>query len=440
MIADLLQYLSDNNLIYDHQKVLLTVSGGIDSMVMTHLFKQVGIEYAIAHCNFGLRGNESDEDAFFVQEVAQVQGIPFYIKRFDTKEYAKQNKLSIQEAARSLRYNWFESLIKETDLDLYATAHHFDDQTETFFINLFRGTGISGLRGILPKNGNCIRPLLFASRARIVKFAIENRINYREDSSNANNDYLRNRIRHNILPALEKTNSGYRIGIQNTFKALSSTEHFVLSQIDALKKRMFRKCQQHFEISIVELLKNECPDFVLYELLKPFDFNFAVVKNIIKSLNGEPGKIFLSFTHEVILDRKTLLISPLIIQETEIFEIDENKTEIFQPLHFKLEIKPLTKKSVIEKNPDIAFLDFNKIKFPLRIRKYQQGDYFYPLGMKNRKKLSDFFIDNKFSLLEKRNTWLLLSGKEIAWVVGKRIDERFKLTSQSENAIIIRLI
>ena len=440
MTEDLLQYVSDNNLINSNQKVLLTVSGGVDSLVLTYLFKQLDIEYAIAHCNFGLRGNESDDDAVFVQNVAKNQDVSFYVKRFETKGFAEQNKLSIQEAARNLRYSWFESLIKETDFDLYATAHHFDDQTETFFINLFRGTGISGLRGILPKNGNCIRPLLFANRSRIIKFAGENRIDYREDSSNANNDYLRNRIRHNILPALEKTNSDYRIGMQNTFIALSFAERFVSSQINTLRDRLIRKHQKHIEISIVELLKKEYPDFVLYELLKPFDFNFAVVKNIIKSLNGKPGKIFLSFSHEVILDRKVLLISPLTTHETEIFEIDNIETGILQPLHLKLKIKPLTKNMVIEKNPDIAFLDFNKIKFPLRIRKYRQGDYFYPLGMKGGKKLSDFFIDNKFSLLEKRNIWLLLSGNEIAWVIGKRIDDRFKLTNQTEKVIIIRLI
>jgi tRNA(Ile)-lysidine synthase len=273
MLANLQKYIFDHQLLKSGQKILLTVSGGIDSMVMAHLFAQLPVSLVLAHCNFGLRGAESDTDENFVCDFAQLNQLPLFVKRFDTAIYATENNVSIQIAARDLRYAWFEDLLATEGFDAYATAHNFDDQTETFFINLLRGTGIAGLQGIKSHNGNCIRPLLFATRQQIVDYAHQNNIAYREDSSNQKDDYLRNRLRHHVLAALRESSDRFESGFNSTFEILKQTHHFINDEINRRRSLMMKKEGEYTMIQRGLLRQETHQHFVLFELLKPFGFN-----------------------------------------------------------------------------------------------------------------------------------------------------------------------
>ncbi len=434
------KYILKNHLFDKNQSILLANSGGIDSMVMTDLFLKMNISIELMHCNFNLRGNESNADEHFVKKFAAENGIPIHIKRFNTLGYASEKKVSTQMAARNLRYEWFETLINETGFLYYATAHHQDDQIETFFINLFRGTGVSGLRGIPKKNGHCVRPLLFASRKMIEHYAQANNIKFREDSSNYKDNYLRNKIRHFILPAIEKSESNFRNGFQNTFNFLADAENFITNEIDKKRIDFIENRGDLYFISIEKIINEKNGAFVLFELLKPFNFNHPTVLNIIKSLKNQAGKRFLSPTYELVIDREHLIISEIDDEIDKYYEIDEFTNEIDEPLKIKFKKELLKKGKSIPANNNIAYLDFEKLRYPLKIRKYREGDKFSPLGMKGKKKLSDFFIDEKIPLPEKRNIWLLISGEDIAWIINYRIDDRFKISSNTTTALVVSLI
>jgi len=434
------KYILKNHLFDKGQSLLLALSGGIDSMVMTNLFIEMGIRIGLMHYNFNLRGSESDADEHFVKNFATENGIPFYAKKFNTLAYASEKKISTQMAARDLRYEWFEELIIETGFHYYATAHHQDDQIETFFINLFRGTGVSGLRGIPVKNENCVRPLLFASRKMIEQYAQANNIKFREDSSNLQDKYLRNKIRHFVLPALERSEDNFRKGFQNTFNFLADAESFIIDAIDEKRIDFIDNRGDLNFISIKKILREKNRAFVLFELLKPFNFNHPTVLNVLDSLQNPPGKRFLSPTHELVIDRDSIIISEIVDTHDEFYEIDEFTNEISEPLKIKFQKEILDKDKSIPRDKNIACLDFEKLCYPLKIRKYRDGDKFSPLGMKGKKKLSDFFIDEKIPLPEKRNIWLLTSGEDIAWIINYRIDDRFKITNTTTTALIVSLI
>lgn len=440
MLEPFLKYAKDYCLVEKEKSVLLAVSGGIDSMVMVDLFVKSGFSAGFAHCNFGLRGAESDADAAFVQEMAKKYNCPVYFKNFDTSRYAIEKKISIQMAARDLRYAWFDKLIQNTEYGCYATAHHFDDQVETFFINLIRGTGIAGLTGIAPLKGRCIRPLLFADRKMIEEYAKKNDIPSREDSSNLKDDYLRNRIRHFVLPELEKADMHFKSGMDNTFEALADAGEFIATEI-SIKCRSIctQKKDGEFNINIQKLKQEKHPGFVLFHILKPLGFNHSNVSNIIASIDREPGKCFLSRTHELVIDRDLLIVSARNDETGKAAEIPASAQEILSPVHLAIEIFAFDGQA-IPRSPDIAWLDYDKLHFPLVIRNYTQGDSFVPLGMKGHKKLSDFMIDRKIPLPEKRNIRLLTSGDEIAWVIGFRIDDRYKVTSKTNRVLALRLI
>lgn len=410
-------------------------------MVLTHLVAGAKIPFAIAHCNFGLRGYESDADEQFVHKTALNYGVAFHVTRFNTKDFAADNKLSIQEASRILRYNWFEKLLPTSGCGLYATAHHFDDQIETFFINLFRGTGVSGLRGIAPKKGNCIRPLLFATRAEIEAFARTQRIEYREDSSNSSDDYLRNRIRHHVIPALESTKPNFRSGFSQTLDILRGTEVFLFEKIEHLKKEVLFKEGENFRVDLNKLAAQNPIDFVLFEILRHFGFNADTVKALAESAKTTPGKVFLSPLFKLITGRGELWIMPLREQKAPIdsphFFIDADTSALEKPIRLLFEKINKNQNYKIDLRPEIAQLDFDKLKFPLLLRKPVEGDYFYPLGMKGKKKLSDFFIDQKFSPVQKQKTWVVVSGEKIVWLVGHRIDDRFKITPSTKTVFKI---
>lgn len=447
MLQSFKTFIQKENLFTFTEKVLLTVSGGIDSIVMCELFHQAGLKFGIAHCNFQLRKEESDADENFVEELAEKYNITFHSISFDTDVYAKKNKVSIQVAARELRYKWFEEIREQFGYAYIATAHHMDDSIETFFINLIRGTGISGLHGILPKQGKIIRPLLFTNKNKIEVFAKKNKLKHREDSSNASDKYVRNKIRHHIIPALKELNPDLENTINKDIERLRDVEMIYKKDIENKSSKIVKKGKNDIRISIKELKKLSPLNTYLYEFLKPFGFNSASIEEITSSLNGISGKQFFSPTHRLIKDREFLLIETKIKNKESGQKIVEKKYSV-KKNQKKISIDDLKIffKSVSPKNHQLkvinscANLDLDKLEFPLEIRKWKQGDFFYPFGMKGKKKLSDFFIDKKFSLHEKENTLLMTSNDNIVWVIGSRIDDRFKITEKTKKIYLAELV
>lgn len=440
MQEQFLSYISHEHLFTTKDKILLAVSGGVDSVVMCDLFYAAGLPFAIAHCNFQLREDESEGDERFVKEIAEKYAVPFHHIRFDTASYTRKHKLSTQAAARELRYEWFEKIRAQHRYSFIATAHHQGDVIETFFINLIRGTGISGLRSIVPKQGKIIRPLLFANKKDILIYAAEHKVMYREDSSNASDKYLRNKIRHHLIPVLNEFSPVAESSIMQSIENLRAAEFIYKQTIEDVSSRICIQKNNTIRISIAELKKLNPVSTYLYELLKPYGFNSSSAKDILHILSGESGKEFFSDTHRLIKDRNQLIIEPLPDDPTgEEFFISEDQEElkvIGLELHFKTSSNSPSLK--VPASPHMAMLDLDKLKFPLKIRKWKTGDVFYPLGMKGKKKLSDFFIDKKLSLIEKENTWLLCSEDKIAWVIGLRVDDRFKIKPSTKKIVLIQ--
>lgn len=437
MLKDFKDFVAEKGLQKKADKTLIAVSGGRDSIVLCDLFYKAGYSFAIAHCNFQLRGKEADQDEEFVKKTAQKYKVQFFLKRFDTDKFAKENKLSIQEAARVLRYQWFEEIRKKNGFEFIATAHHKDDAIETFFINLARGTGIAGLTGIEVKRGNIIRPLLFADRKEIDDFVNKNKLKFREDSSNASDKYLRNKIRHNIVPLFDEINPSFKITLSEEIDRLKDVEAVFNHFVESAEKEVLK----NNVISIPALKKTPFPSVLLYEILKKYNFNGDVAADVFLSIDSESGKIFYSPTHRLVKDRQSLIISERKDEEsTDLFQVAASKKKLIQPV--KLEFsKGQNKKGLkIPADNNIAFLDFEKLLFPLELRRWKKGDFFHPLGMNKKKKLSDFFTDIKLSIPEKENTWLLCSGGKIVYVLGKRIDEHYKVAKDTKLIYIVRCI
>jgi tRNA(Ile)-lysidine synthase len=422
------------------QKVLLAVSGGIDSMVMMHLFHRLKISCTIAHCNFQLRGQESDDDEAFVRQQASDLYYKIFVSRFETTEYASENHVSIQMAARELRYTWFQKLVKVHEIDYIAIAHNRDDAMETFFINLGRGSGIAGLTGIRPVTGNIIRPLLFATRTDIESFSKENDIPFREDSSNTSDKYLRNYIRHQIIPDLEEVFPNFRESMAQNLEKINDAFLLYQHSLESFISDVTRIDEKLVYIDIPKLLQTPAPKTILFEILRTYGFSSATVEEIYHLVNAMPGKQFLSTSHKVIKDRDCFIVSKLVHDKQERFYIEDGIANPNLPIALTFEIITKTPQFMIEKNPLIAFLDYDKLEFPLILRKWQPGDYFTPLGMTGMKKLSDFFIDQKLSIIEKENLWLLTSGNHIVWIVGKRIDDRYKVTESTMRILKVCLL
>lgn len=446
-------FINQEKLFSVQDNILLAVSGGIDSIALCELFYQSGLRFGIAHCNFQLRGDESDGDEALVKALAEKHQVPFHTISFKTAAFAKKNKLSIQVAARDLRYNWFEEIRAQHHYKYIATAHHQDDSIETFFINLTRGTGISGLHGILPKQGNIIRPLLFTTKDEISTYVKKHKLNFREDSSNASDKYLRNNIRHHLIPLLKELNPNVENALASTIHHLQDVEQVYKTAIEQNRKKIVKRftTDNHqegaYSISIKHLQQLKPVETYLYEFLKPFNFNANTVKEIIHSFEKGSGKQFLSGTHRLIKDRDSLLIekteSKTASKSKKIATLRINKKQetlisTFLSLRLKKESKPANYK--VPQSNAIAALDVEKLKFPLEVRKWQQGDAFQPLGMKGQKKLSDFFIDKKLSLPQKEQTWVLCSENNVVWVIGHRIDDRFKITEKTSQIYLVELI
>lgn len=439
MQTDFIQFIQSNNLCNKTDNILLGVSGGIDSVVMFHLFRSCGYSFAVAHCNFQLRDQESDKDEDFVKNLAENYDIPFYSTRFNTKEIAQKEGISIQMAARDLRYEWFEEIRKNNNYKYIAIAHNKDDIIETFFINLTRGTGIKGLTGIKSKSRNIIRPLLFASRKSIEDYLKQNNYLFREDSSNKTIKYSRNLIRHEIIPALEMINPKFRETMTDNIKRIIEVEQIYLNTIEKAKESIITVNNNKTYLNINQLKDIEPLEAYMHEILNPYGFSNTQIHDIIASIDSIPGKQFISQTHRLIRDRSDFIIEEYSAHVQKQYYIEDNVTSIEYPVHLNIEKFTKDESFEITRDPNTALLDADLIEFPLTVRRWKNGDYFMPLGMKNLKKLSDFFIDNKVSISDKENTWLIESRNKIIWVVGMRIDDRFKITENTRNILRIRI-
>lgn len=438
MISDFTRHIQENLLFGPADKVLTAVSGGVDSMVMWQLFESAGYNYAVAHCNFQLRGAESDADEALVRKKAEERGIRLFVKRFDTREYAAIAGISIEMAARELRYEWFGELMQQEHFQVLATAHHRDDLLETFFINLLRKTGIRGLTGFRPKTGHLVRPMLFTGREAIEQWANEQGVEYRTDHTNNEVVYQRNFIRHRIIPALEELNPAFRRNLAETMGNLTEVERFYETEINRQIKRITNAEGQYPEISVSGLMKLPHPRQVLFEWMNRYGFNAAVSEQVFQQLEGESGRRYFSPGHRLVADRNRLIITPLPETSEHLFYLDSGVPEIFEPVHLTMSLMEVDK-TEIDPDPRVAYLDAGKLRFPLIIRKWKTGEYFQPLGMQGFKKISDFFVDQKLSIPEKEQTWILYSGDKVAWIIGQRIDNRFRITGETTEVMVLRL-
>ncbi|MFD2602809.1 tRNA lysidine(34) synthetase TilS [Flavobacterium suzhouense] len=436
MLSEFKEHLAVNFPFFKESKLLVAVSGGVDSVVLVHLLKQLNYDVAIAHCNFGLRGEESDGDEKFIRSYASYNAINIFVTHFDTKTFAIDNKLSIQVAARQLRYIWFQELLEENSLDYLLTAHHLDDNIETFLINFSRGTGIEGLTGIPQRNGNIIRPLLPFTRENIERYASENSISWREDSSNASDKYLRNRLRHNIIPEIKELNPSFTDSFIQTINNLQQSASLVHDAAIVMYQQIVseKEGQKHIDIGQLKRL----PNFkaYLYQWLNPF--GFTSWDDIYALVDAQSGKQIFSANYRLLKDRTVLILEPLKPSDRKVYEISEGLSQINESLIIKLE---LVDKISSESTKNVVFVNNNLIKFPLFVRKWKEGDYFCPTGMNGqKKKVSKFFKDEKMTLSEKEDTWILTSGNEIIWIIGRRADDRFKIRNTTDTILKIELL
>ncbi len=432
----LLIYLEKKKLCTSTDKILLAVSGGMDSMVMLRLFQECGFNIGVAHVNFQLRGDESEGDEKFVAAYCEQFSIPFFTKKHKTEWYAQQNHLSIQMAARELRYQWFYELLNDHHFDCIATAHHLNDSIETVVLNLTRGSGLKGWDGIESKNKKVIRPMLFATRQEIESYAKENKITWREDRSNITDDYSRNFIRHQVIPKLKEINPSLENLFSESMEKIAGAVEWMELGIRHWREKFETKKGEQILLSKEGFGKFEKAESALWNLIKGYGFNFDQCHQIIKSIHGQPGKKFSSSSHNLVIDRDHLILSK---NEAELGEtlIQYDQTEATLG-HYKLTIERKEKMDLIN-DPNLVVLDANKITFPLRWRKWKPGDSFHPLGMNHKKKLSDFLIDQKISVAEKETITVLESADEIVWVVGLRMDDRYKVIEATQSTVACRL-
>jgi tRNA(Ile)-lysidine synthase len=493
LLQKFIGFIKKENLFQPKDKLLLAVSGGVDSVVLCELCRQAGYDFVIAHCNFQLRGEESERDEQFVRGLAKKYGVDVFVKKFDTEKYSVEKKVGIQEAARNLRYEWFygivngewsilngessivngdsefiEAPIHDSQLTIHdqkgtthhspltthiLTAHHANDNIETLLMNFFKGTGINGLRAIQPKQGMIVHALLFAKKDELLEFAKQNDLQYVEDSSNASDKYTRNFFRNQLIPSVQKVFPQVEDNLLDNIDRFRDIEMLYRQSIDLHKKSLVEKKGNEIHLPVLKLLKAQPLHTIVYEIIKDFGFNSRQVDDVIRLLNSEAGKYVQSASHRVINNRKWLIISPNNTEEANNILIEEDDKEIqFPGGTLKFEKLPTTNlptgqadhklqtqsdRAIRAGTNPIASFNASQIKYPLLLRKWKQGDYFYPLGMNKKKKLNRFFIDQKLSLTQKENTWILEMDKKIIWVVGMRIDDRFKITESTKNILKI---
>lgn len=431
------EYIAKEKLYTPGDRVLLAVSGGVDSVAMAHLYKQAGIDCGIAHCNFQLREEESTRDETFVTALANELGLPLYTIRFDTEAYASEKRVSIQVAARELRYAWLEETRQQQGYTFLATAHHMQDNVETVLMNFSKGTGIAGLHGILPKQQYLIRPLLFAQKSDILALAASNGWGYVEDSSNLTVKYTRNFFRHKVIPVIQETYPAVVPQMAASIDRFREAELLYNESVQRHKKRLLFQIKDSYRVPILKLQKAVPLQTLAWEIFKDFGCSAAQLSQVIDLLESEPGKLVETATHRIIRDRVWLLITPLEVQEAPIIVI-EKETGVVPVKGGTLKLRIRNSEGAsIPTSPLMACLDLDTIQFPLLMRRWKQGDYFYPLGMRKKKKLSRFFIDQKLSLIQKENIWVLESARRVVWIIGMRIDDRCKISPNTSNMLVM---
>ena len=438
MVEDLKKHISVNLPFLEDKKVLIAISGGVDSVVLTHMLHKLNYNIALAHCNFQLRGKESDLDESFIKELSTVLNIQAFTISFDTKKYSKENKKSTQISARELRYDYFKGLIEKYGFDYVLTAHHADDNLETFLINLTRGTGLDGLTGIPVKNGNIIRPFLPFSRLSILKYAQENSIDWREDKSNAEKKYVRNKIRHKIIPVLKEINPNLLAGFNKTSAYLQENIAIVNDKIADLEKSIITKEDGVIKFNIKKILELSNPKAYLYQFLK--DYNFNEWDKIYDLLTAQSGKYLRSNSYILLKNREFLVLSFLLKPR----ECLEKRYYIYSSFtnteSFPVKMKLVNINNLKTDDKNTILIDEELVVYPLFLKKKEEGDFFYPKGMFGKKKISKYFKDEKLSLLQKDNTWLLCShGGEVIWVIGLRQDRRFETSSRTKKTLKISI-
>ncbi len=432
MLQHLRNFISQHDLVDPRDRILLAVSGGLDSMVMLDLFREAGYHIGVAHCNFHLRFEESDGDEAFVAHYCKRSGIDFFTHDFDTKNYAEETGLSIQMAARELRYTWFEKLIEKEKFHWIATAHHLNDNLETVLFRWINGASLDLLTGIPLKNGKVIRPLLFAKRDEILTYAIEKKISWREDNSNATDDYKRNFVRHQIIPKLKEVNPSLENTFSDSLEKVKGAYELMQRGIGQLKDSVTRMEGERFLIDKNLLMMLQHPAYVCYEWLRSFGFEWDRCLQLVTAVQGQSGKQFFSATHQAVIDREYIIVSPRQEWTAEILIEDGQDKAMLGPWILKLRSASGKK---IQPGVDCGSFDHSKVKFPVLWRKWRSGDSFFPLGMGHRKKVSDFLIDEKVSLDKKNDVTVVESGGEVVWVVGHRVDDRFKVTAQTKSVL-----
>jgi tRNA(Ile)-lysidine synthase len=440
MLQKVSDFIQSHNLCEPDSKLLVALSGGIDSVVLCEVLHQLKYTFAVAHCNFGLRAEDAEADQLFAKKLAKKYEVPFFTENFDTRAFAAQEKLSIQMAARTLRYTWFEQVRQQEGYDYIATAHHSNDLTETIVLHLTKGTGIAGLHGIPAKNGHIIRPLLTVTKDDIFDFVTEQRLIWREDTSNETTKYQRNKIRHEVIPVLKEINPNLEETMQHTAERVSQAEAIVHAYIDNLRQQSIKEAEDAVYLSLVPLQNATGLPVVLHELLRPFNFSYTVVLELVEALDGLSGKQFDSPSHTLVKDRDQLVITPRNLSRFGSVTIAENQTEVNEEhVHLSLRYVPASEYRLNTK-PHVAALDAGLLKFPLRLRPWQEGDWFVPLGMNGKKKISDFLIDKKIPANLKAKTLVLVSDQSIVWIVGRRLDNRFKVTEKTEQVLEVTLL
>ncbi|WP_104733942.1 tRNA lysidine(34) synthetase TilS [Hanstruepera ponticola] len=436
MLKQFQDHINKNLPFLKKSKLLIAISGGLDSVVLTQLCHQLKLQISLAHCNFNLRGKESDADEDFVLNLAEDLNLEVFVESFDTENYANENKLSIQMAARELRYQWFLELATQLHFDYVLTAHHADDNLETFLINLTRGTGLEGLTGIPETNDHIVRPLLPFSREMILEYAESNNLVWREDSSNASTKYFRNKLRHDVIPILKELNPQLLQSFDKTQNHLQDSQNIIADAITRIQKKVVAIEGDNILVDIKKILKLSSPKAYLYELLK--DFGFTEWDDVYKLLSSQSGKVVLSKTHRLIKNRNYLIITSLYNEsDHENIKVTEHDYEIVLPIGNMI-FKTVTNFSTIDRSS--IYVDKDLLKYPLTVRKWEKGDYFYPFGMTGKKKLSKFFKDEKWSLPEKEQALLLVSDDDkIIWILNSRMDNRFKVTDKTTTILKLEL-
>lgn len=424
---------SFRKLIPEGAKVVVGLSGGADSIALLDLLQKQGYHCVSAHCNFHLRGEEANRDSKFAHSQSNARNIPFFTIDFQTEAYASIKGISTEMAARELRYNWFKEIKERVKADYIAVAHHADDCIETFMINLSRGTGLRGLAGIKPIQGDVVRPLLSYTKKEILEYIEENHLTYVDDSTNFESVYTRNKFRNNILPMMEEVNPSFRRNVIQTIDHLSEAERFIQNQLAEIKNSIMKPNDlKGWTIPKASIINREDGHFVLFELLRPYGFSAQIIDDLIRLGMEGTGKHFFSDLYELRCERSEWEIVPF--QKSDSIQYTINTPEEVDSLPIRLHFNKFKAKNlVIKRQPNICYADASKIEFPLTLRHSKSGDYFFPFGMTGRKKTSDFFIDQHYSQFDKDKIWVLTSvNGEIIWLVGKRADNRCKITEKTE--------